>query len=128
MTRLADVKNSTSKKRLKDGTSAISSANREKLSLYYGIGPEYFYEKELDNIVKQMIRDSAEKARRIVSESNGKRNKEDDFSKSFDSISFADAMNRYMLSMKLLLAVSEKGELDKLETALLINKKIILLK
>ena len=40
------------------GNSIASSANREKLSLYYGIGPEYFYEKPLDEDAKKIVKES----------------------------------------------------------------------
>ena len=38
-----------------NGTSVASSSNQEKLSIYYGIGPEYFYEKELDEVAKKIV-------------------------------------------------------------------------
>ena len=44
------------------GNSIASSANREKLSLYYGIGPEYFYEKPLDEDAKKIVKESADAA------------------------------------------------------------------
>ena len=106
------------------GTSVASHANREKLSIYFGIGPEFFYDKKLDNTAKEMIISTANKAKQIVRESEGKRNKEDDFNKMFNSITFAEAMSRYMMSMKILLSVSDNGEIDMLETAVQINKKM----
>lgn len=106
------------------GLSVASNTNREKLSIYYGIGPEYFYEKPLNNTVKQMIRNSAKKALEVVSSSAGKRNKEADFNKFFESMTFTDAMDRYMFSMKLMLATADQGDLDTLQTALTINKKM----
>ena len=106
------------------GNSVASNANREKLSIYFGIGPEFFYDKKLDNTAKEMIISTANKAKQIVRESEGKRNKEDDFNKMFNSITFAEAMSRYMMSMKILLSVSDNGEIDKLETAVQINKKM----
>ncbi len=106
------------------GVSTASSANRERMSIYFGVGPEYFYDKELDNTAKEIIIKSAEKANEIIKESNGQRNKEDDFNKMINSITFAEAMSDYMFYTKILLAVSDSGDLDKLETALLINKKM----
>ena len=35
------------------GNSVASSSNQEKLSIYYGIGPEYFYEKSW---MRQLVR------------------------------------------------------------------------
>ena len=105
-------------------TSVASSTNKEKLSIYYGIGPEYFYEKEITDEIKKMLQDSSAKAVDIAKKSNGKRNKEQEFHKMFESLSFAEAMNKYMFSMKLMLATADKGDLDKLKTAVLINKKM----
>ena len=37
------------------GTTTVSKTNQEKLSIFYGIGPEFFYEKELDAIAETLI-------------------------------------------------------------------------
>ncbi|MGM9602735.1 MAG: helix-turn-helix domain-containing protein [Faecousia sp.] len=106
------------------GNSIASSSNQEKLSIYYGVGPEYFYRKALDETARQLIANTAQRARKVAEESEGKRNKETDFHKMFESITFKEAMDRYMFSMKVLLATADSGELDKLRTALQINKKM----
>ena len=106
------------------GNSVASSSNREKLSIYYGVGPEYFYEKILDDIARQAVIDTAEKAKYLAEQSSGKLNKEDEFHKVFESLTFQEAMSRYMFAMKMLLATADSGELDKLKTATLINKKM----
>ena len=106
------------------GNSVASSSNREKLSIYYGIGPEFFYDKELTEDAKELIINSANRASEIVSKSNGERNKEADFHNMFESLTFSQALQRYMFSMKLLLATADSGELDKLITASQINEKM----
>ena len=106
------------------GSSVASSSNREKLSIYYGIGPEYFYEKELDEPARQLLLNTAAKAREVVAKSDGKKSKEEDFRQIFENLTFQGAMSQYMLSMKLLLATADNGELSKLRTASLINKKM----
>ena len=106
------------------GNSIASSSNQEKLSIYYGIGPEYFYEKELDETARQILLNTANKAREIVARSDGKKSKEEDFRQIFENLTFQEAMSQYMLSMKLLLATADSGELSKLRTASLINKKM----
>ena len=106
------------------GTSVASSSNREKLSIYYGIGPEYFYEKALDDEARQLVLDTSARAQELAKESEGKRVKEQDFQKMFESITFKQAMEQYMFSMKMLSATADSGELDKLKTAALINKKM----
>lgn len=107
-----------------NGSSVASSSNQERLSIYYGIGPEFFYKRALDETARQMILDTAAKAREIVEASAGKKNKEADFSHTFANLSFQEAMGKYMISMKLLLATADSGELSKLKTAALINKKM----
>lgn len=106
------------------GSSMASSSNQEKLSIYYGIGPEYFYRQPLDETARQLLVETGKKDREVAEQTKGQRVKEDDFHKFFESTSFKDAMTQYMLSMKLLLATADNGELDTLETALLINKKM----
>ena len=107
-----------------NGTSVASSSNQEKLSIYYGIGPEYFYEKELDEVAKKMVIDTSTRAQELTRNSQGKRVKEQDFHKIFESVTFKQAMAQYMFSMKMLLATADSGELDKLKTAALINRKM----
>ena len=106
------------------GTSVASRSNQEKLSIYYGIGPEHFYEKALDDEAKQLVLDTSARARELAEKSEGKRVKEQDFHKIFESITFKQAMEQYMFSMKMLLATADSGELDKLRTAALINRKM----
>ena len=105
------------------GTSVASNSNQEKLSMYYGIGPEYFYDKELDDDAKQLVLETSARAKELA-EKEGNRAKEEAFHKVFESITFKQAMEQYMFSMKMLLATADSGELDKLKTATLINKKM----
>ena len=107
-----------------NGTFVASSSNQEKLSIYYGIGPEYFYEKELDEEAKKIVIGTSARAQELSEKSEGKRVKEHDFHQLFESITFQQAMEQYMFSMKMLLATADSGELDKLKTAALINKKM----
>lgn len=107
-----------------NGNSMPTSSNRERLSLYYGVGPEYFFEKNLDANVRQMIINCSVHAKKVVEQSAGKKSKEEEFRRAFESLTFSDAMRDYMLSMKMLLAVAERGGTDELKTALLINEKM----
>lgn len=107
-----------------NGTSIASSSNQEKLSIYYGIGPEYFYNKELDDVARKLVIDTSSRAQELSEKSDGKRVKEKDFHEMFESLTFKQAMTQYMFSMKMLLATADSGELDKLQTAALINKKM----
>ncbi len=107
-----------------NSNSVPSSSNREKLSLYYGIGPEYFFAQPLDEHIRGMVIQSGMHAKQIAEESAGERNKEIDFHRAFESITFSDALKRYMLSTKMLLVAAEGGDLESLETARLVNSKL----
>lgn len=101
-----------------------SNSNLEKLSLFYGIGPEYFYDEPVNDIIRKMLIDNARHQREIENESNGEHLKSDDFSKMFSSITFDEAILRYMNATKLLLVTAETGSLEKLETALTVSQKL----
>lgn len=107
-----------------NGNSVASGSNQEKLSIYYGIGPEFFYEKPLTEDAKKLILQTSAHAREVVEKSNGVRSKEKDFHEMFESLSFSEAINRYIFSMKLLLATTDKADLEKLKIAALVNEKM----
>lgn len=107
-----------------NGSSIASSANQEKLSIYYGIGPEFFYQQELNNSVKRMIHESAVKAHAAFVRSKGTHSKAKDFRRMFDEMTFSEAMSQYMFAMKMLLATADTADLRQLETAQLINEKM----
>lgn len=107
-----------------NGSTMASGANKEKLSLYYGIGPEFFYEKVLNDDAKQLIRETSQKEKSVIERSKGKRNKQEDFQKIFENMSFDKLMFSYMTSMKLLMSFVDEADLDKLRTALEINRKM----
>lgn len=95
------------------GSTIASNANREKMSIYYGIGPEFFYEQELTEEAKEQILQTAAKERAIVKESSGRKNKQEDFERMFRDISFSKAMRNYMVSMKILLAKADEADMDR---------------
>ena len=95
------------------GSTVASSANREKMSMYYGIGPEFFYEQELTDQAKQMIRQTAEKEQTVVSESDGKKNKQEDFQRMFRRLTFDKVMQDYMITMKILMNIQKRQNLMK---------------
>lgn len=101
-----------------------SSANLEKLSLFYGIGPEFFYNKSLNDTVRNMLVQNSNRQKKIEHASNGEHAKADDFSNLFSTMTFDKAIRKYMTATKLLLATADEGSLDKLETALKINEKM----
>ena len=107
-----------------NGSSKPSSSNREKMSLYYGIGPDFFYERELTDDAKALIIDMANRERAIVAESNGAANKQDDFSVAFAKVSFDQMMEKYMITTKILLAKADDADLETLRTAVELHKKM----
>ena len=101
-----------------------SSASLEKLSLCYGIGPEFFYDEALNDTVREMLVQNSKHQREIEKVSNGEHAKAEDFHNLFSSLTFDKAVQKYMTATKLLLATADEGSLEKLETALKINKKM----
>ena len=95
------------------GSTVASSANREKMSMYYGIGPEFFYEQALSEEAKQQIMRTAERERAVVSQSEGHKNKQEDFQKMFRKLTFDRVMQDYMISMKMLLAKADEEAGEK---------------
>lgn len=106
------------------GSSKASNSNLERLSFFFGIGPEFFYEKEVSNEARELIIKTAQHATAVEKESAGQRCKTNEFHEMFSKISFENAIHSFMFSMKMLLATAENGKLEDLKTAELINKKM----
>lgn len=94
----------------------------EKLSLFFGIGPESFYDVELDNRRKELILAAAIKAKEI--DSKNETSKEERFRELFLNTTFDEAISRYMFAMKVLLALSEDGKVEDLKIVHRINEKM----
>ena len=101
-----------------------SSSSLEKLSLFYGIGPEFFYDEPLNDTVRDMLVQNSIRQKKIEQNSKREHTKAEDFSNLFSSMSFDKAIQKYMMATKILLATADEGSLEKLETALKINKKM----
>lgn len=106
----------------KDTENKVPYAVLEKLSLFYGVGPECFYEKKLDDRRKELIITASERAKEIDSENEA--SKEDKFRELFLNTTFDEAISKYMFSMKVLLALSDEGKLDDLKIVYKINEKM----
>lgn len=107
------------------GATKASNSKLEKLSIFYGIGPECFYElEELDDVRCQMLTDASKKEKRISEESAHTRNKADDFAEMLDNLPFETVIKRFMFSMKVLLASADRGSLEDLKIAYEINQKM----
>ncbi len=106
----------------KDEESRVSQSVLEKLSLFYGIGPECFYDVELDETRKQMIINSSKKAKEVDEINHTK--KEDRFKELFSNTSFDEAISKYMFAMKVILALSDEGKLEDLKIVHQITEKM----
>lgn len=106
------------------GASMPSTTNREKLSLFYGISPNFFFDAELTDEATQMIKDVAERERKITCESEGKRDKTEEYHRLFEEMDFSKLLNDYMISTKLLLAKADDADLETLRTALVVNERM----
>lgn len=107
------------------GATKASNLKLEKLSIFYGIGPECFYElDELDHVRCQMLTNTAKKEKHMTEESDKSRNKADELAEILENMPFKEVMSRYMFAMKMLLATADHGELDDLKTAYVINQKM----
>lgn len=104
------------------GNSRISRVNQEKLSTLYGLGPEYFYDKEIDSNAKALILETKDKASYVEKEYNTQ--KDENVQSVFKTCSFKDAVENYMCAMKLVIALADTCTLHDLELAYKINEQM----
>lgn len=109
------------------GATKASNSKLEKLSLFYGIGPEAFYIiEELGEERRSMLQQSAAKARTIQEESEMQRNKADELADMLGNADFKSTRSKFMVTMKMLLATADKAEtIEDLETTVLITEKML---
>lgn len=74
-----------------------SNSSLEKLSLFYGIGPEFFYEEELNDTVRQMLVNNAKRQKEIEKDSNREHAKAEDLLLIFYTYCFPPALRIYYL-------------------------------
>ncbi|MBU5334744.1 helix-turn-helix domain-containing protein [Anaerocolumna aminovalerica] len=107
------------------GASRATNSKLEKLSIFYGIGPECFYEiPDINDVRRDMLISSAKRDKELKEASEQKRSKAEEFAKMLETVSFNEARSRFMFSMKILLATADHGELDALKMAYDINQKM----
>lgn len=117
--------NRTTISQWENGSIKASNSNLEKLSLFFGIGPESFYElPEIDEERRAILINTSRKQNELQNLSGNERNKAEEFNQMFDSISFIQARRQYMIAMKLLLATADSASLDDLELAYEIDQKM----
>ena len=95
----------------------------EKLSLFFGIAPEYFYDTNISTNegVKLNITNTSKTQREL--ESLGK-NRVDDFKKVFEDKSFKSHILSYMTTTKILLSCADSATLEELQLIKEINTKL----
>ncbi|WP_352419785.1 helix-turn-helix transcriptional regulator [Proteiniborus sp.] len=106
----------------KDLENKVSPSVLEKMSLFFGVGPECFYDIEIDEQRTQMIINSSKKAKEIDAKNHTK--KEEHFNQLFSSTTFDEATSKYMFGMKMLLALSDEGKVEDLKIVKQINEKM----
>lgn len=100
----------------------ISKTNLEKLSIFYGIGPEFFYSKKIDDDAVFLIKKSRNRAVHIDLINRTK--KEEQLNQMFESENFKSAIHRYVLDMKIVLALSDEADIETIKLAIEVNKKM----
>lgn len=120
----ADVNRSTVSQ-WETGSIKASRTKRERLSIFYGIGPESFYDvEEIGEERRQILIEMSKKEREIKEQSGVERNKAEELSQLLSGVDFDEAMSKFMFSMKVMLASTDKGSLEDLQIALEISKKM----
>lgn len=107
------------------GATKASNSKLEKLSIFYGIGPECFYElSDIDEERRKMLLTNAKKEAMVKLNSKEKKSRAEELSHLLETLSFTEARARFMFSMKCLLATADQGELEDLKVAYEINQKM----
>ena len=104
------------------GATRATGSNLERLSLFYGIGPESFYEVELDSVRRELLIAGAQRQRER--EHDGIHSKADELHTLFERIPFAELRRRFTFDMKLLLAQADSAPLEDLKMAALLMEKM----
>lgn len=100
----------------------MSRVNQEKLTNLYGLTYDYFYDREIDNEAKNIIIETRNKAR--YAEQEFDMQKEEKIQNMFKAYSFKDAVENYMYSMKVVIALADNCSLQELELAYKINEQM----
>ena len=100
-----------------NGNSVASAANREKLSMF-------IYDKALSEDAKKVILSAAKYSREVTDKDGDELSKEEVLSKAFESVTFSNALNQYIVAMKMMLATADQESITTLENALQIYEKM----
>ena len=107
------------------GATIASSSKLEKLSLFYGIGPESFYAlPDVDAERREILVNIATIEKEIREKSEKAKSKSEELAEMLESITFSQARARFMFDMKMLLATADHSSLDDLKLTYEINQKM----
>lgn len=99
----------------------LSTEQKEKLSIYFGIGPEYFGEKELDATAKEYIVNGRKKINKKV---DTEAHSQVEIVNKLLEISPIYAMKNYMISTKILLVKADELTIEQFKDIIEVNKKL----
>ncbi len=102
----------------------MSRANQEKLARLYGLGPEYFYDKPIDQEAKRLITTSREKVEATQRLFGDKKDNDIKKDQQGDNYNFKDAVETYMNAMKNVIGLAENCNMEELELAIKINEQL----
>lgn len=101
------------------GARKANLAKLEKLSIFFGVGPECFYEIEtLSRTQIEMIVETSRKERGL------RGFKATHLHETFKNLTFREAQAKYVGALKLVLATTEEASIEDLKTVININEKI----
>ena len=100
---------------------SYSSKQKEELSIYFGIGPEYFSEKDLDDAAKKCI---IALGKRMTQKAESESYSQSDIVNKILEISPIQAMKSYMISTKVLLVKADELTVDQFKDIIEVNKKL----
>lgn len=106
------------------GKTAPSGSNRERLSLYYGIDAEFFFEEKLTDAIRKRIQITAQRAQTLAADSKGTQNKDEDFHNIFEKLQFPHLLKIYVFAAKIMMAKAEEADLQALKNAKDISDKL----
>lgn len=105
-----------------NGESRISQSNLEKLSLLFGISPEYVNEKPLDSKAIERIKRTGKNIRERDTDENGSKHFE--IIKELTKIDVRNLIREYFFTTKLLLVKAEELSDNQLDDLVEVNKKL----
>lgn len=121
LAKLLGVSRVTISKMENDESYHMTEAQKEKLSLYFYIGPEYFEEKELDDVAKEHI---IAAGKRVMQRPDKENTSQAEIVSKLVEISPIEAMKSYMISTKVLLVKADELTIEQFKDIIDVNEKL----